>query len=130
MKRPSTCPCGLKRPFDDCCGRYLTAGLSAPTAEALMRSRYSAYALGDVDYLRQTWHPDTCPPLRMDPKQQWIGLRIKGIEAGQAPDTHGIVEFVARFRIDGRAHRLHERSEFTRIDGHWIYVRGEANPAK
>ena len=91
-----------------------------------MRSRYTAFAVGQADYLLATWHPQTRPlRVRLDPQQRWIGLSIKDTEAGLEADTRGKVEFVARFKIDGKGHRLHERSRFERIDGSWYYLDGE-----
>jgi SEC-C motif-containing protein len=91
-----------------------------------MRSRYSAFALGRADYLLATWHPDTRPSrVRLDPEQRWIGLAIKATEAGQPGDAAGVVEFVARFKVSGRGHRLHERSRFECIDERWYYRDGD-----
>jgi SEC-C motif-containing protein len=96
------------------------------TAEALMRSRYTAYTLHDESYLLETWHPQTrtrSVDFTADPPPKWIGLQIRQcVQTG--PDT-GIVEFVARYRTGGRAHRLHETSRFVRIEGRWLYVDGE-----
>ncbi|MBT5730333.1 MAG: hypothetical protein HOI76_02430, partial [Microbacteriaceae bacterium] len=88
------------------------AGIApAPTAETLMRSRYSAYVLERSDYIRSTWHPATCPnALNPEPGLHWLGLKIKRVEDGLEQDDHGIVEFVARSKRDGRAQRLHETS--------------------
>ena len=90
-----------------------------------MRSRYSAYVRGDVDYLQATWHADTRPDaasLTPDPATRWLGLEVKrAVEDG---DT-AIVEFVARFKVGGQpAVRLHETSRFLREDGRWFYVDG------
>jgi SEC-C motif-containing protein len=119
------CPCGRAADFAACCGRYL-AGAPAPDAEALMRSRYAAYVCGDEAYLLATWHPDTRPArlgLADEPPPRWLGLTVKRhmvLDAG-----HAEVEFVARFKVAGRAHRLHEVSRFVRQDGRWLYVDGE-----
>ncbi|MBU1237992.1 MAG: SEC-C domain-containing protein [Gammaproteobacteria bacterium] len=120
-----TCPCGSGKPLDDCCGRYL-AGTAAPTAEALMRSRYCAYTLMREDYLLATWHPSTRPPelgLSNEATTKWLGLDVRRHE--QQDSDHAIVEFVARYKINGRAHRLHETSRFVREDGRWFYVDGD-----
>ena len=91
-----------------------------------MRSRYSAFARGETDYLLATWHPRTRPSrVRLDPGQKWIGLSIKATEAGQQEQGEGTVEFVARFKVAGKGHRLHERSRFEKIDGSWYYLDGE-----
>lgn len=120
------CPCGLARPYAACCGRYVSGDELAPTAEALMRSRYSAFARGEGDYLLATWHPDTRPSrVRLDPEQRWIGLSIRSTAEGQPGDSTGMVEFVARYKIAGKGHRLHERSRFERVGGRWYYLNGE-----
>jgi SEC-C motif-containing protein len=122
-----SCPCGLPRSYPDCCGR-LHAGAPAPDAEALMRSRYSAFALGKADYLRNTWHPDTRPAqIELEPlgERRWLGLQVK--HHGVLDADHATVEFVARSRLGGgSAQRQHERSRFIRIAGCWLYVDGEA----
>jgi SEC-C motif-containing protein len=106
-----------------CCGRYLSGAASAPNAEALMRSRYSAYSLNDEAYLRATWDERTLPPEQLvhDDPTQWLGLEIKRFVA---EGSNATVEFVARYKIGGRAHRLHEVSRFVQHDGKWLYVDG------
>ena len=121
----ASCPCGSGRTLAACCGRY-HGGALAPDADALMRSRYSAYVLGLEDYLRATWHPATRPAaLGLDavPRPQWLGLAVKA-HTLRDPD-HATVEFVARYKLNGRAYKLHETSRFERVDGHWLYVDGE-----
>ena len=91
-----------------------------------MRSRYSAFVLADEPYLLATWHPDTRPSrVRLDEQQRWLGLKIKACEAGEAGDSSGTVEFVARFKVSGKGHRLHEISRFEKIDGCWYYLDGQ-----
>jgi SEC-C motif domain protein len=110
--------------YADCCGRH-HAGTPAATAEALMRSRYSAYARGLADYLRQTWAAETRPAdldVATPPQPKWMGLEV--LRAEEQGDT-AVVEFIARCKINGRAERLQERSRFVRRDGHWYYVDGE-----
>lgn len=90
-----------------------------------MRSRYTAYAMRHETYLRRTWVKDHCPVVLFEQESlQWIGLKILRTEGGLAGDVAGIVEFVARYKINGRAYRLHEVSEFIRHDGRWLYVKG------
>lgn len=121
-----SCPCGSGRRHSECCEPFLIGAADAPTAEALMRSRYTAYVLGRLDYLRATWHPASCPSaLRLVPDLQWMGLQIKRIEAGGPRDVHGVVEFVAVSKLGGRAERMHETSTFERVDGRWLYCRGD-----
>lgn len=127
---PSTaCPCGRPgakgrpRAYADCCGAF-HAGTPAPDAEALMRSRYSAYVLGLTDHLRATWHPSTCPAdLAPDPGTRWLGLEVRGHRVLDA--DHAEVDFVARYRVQGRGARLQERSRFVREGGRWLYVDGD-----
>lgn len=90
-----------------------------------MRSRYSAFVMELADYLLASWHPSTCPAaidFNDQPKQKWLGLQIKRYE--QLDDSHAIVEFVARYSINGRAHRLHEVSNFISENNRWFYVDG------
>ncbi|MEW5966871.1 MAG: YchJ family metal-binding protein [Pseudomonadota bacterium] len=120
----SGCPCGSGRALEQCCGRH-HAGEAASDAEALMRSRYSAYVLGLEDYLRATWYPSTCPAtldLHAPPVPQWRGLEVKAHVPQDA--THATLEFVARYKLNGRAFRLHETSRFEKVDGRWLYVDG------
>ena len=91
-----------------------------------MRSRYSAYVLGAADYLLATWHHDSRPAsLDLDEAQNWLGLKVLRAEQD---DEQGLVEFVARFKIAGRGHRLHEISHFRRIEDQWFYLDGERGP--
>jgi len=90
-----------------------------------MRSRYSAYVLGLSDYLLETWHPGTRPATLQPepPGLKWLGLEVRRHVVADA--DHASVEFVARSKLGGRAHRLHELSRFVREDGRWYYVDGE-----
>ncbi|MBC3873648.1 YchJ family protein [Undibacterium flavidum] len=117
------CPCGSNKEFANCCERYISGRDAAPTAEALMRSRYTAYTLDDEAYLRATWDERTCPKERIvdGGATKWLGLEVKKHEAQEKEAT---VEFVARYKIGGKAHRLHEKSRFVQFDGKWFYVDG------
>ncbi len=120
-----SCVCGSGKPYAECCGRYIARGEPTPTAEALMRSRYTAYTLFDEAYLLATWHASTRPValgLKEEAPTKWVGLEVKRHEQQDA--DHAIVEFMARYKINGRAHRLHEVSRFVREDGRWFYVDG------
>jgi SEC-C motif-containing protein len=122
------CPCGSTNPYAACCARYVEGSELAPAAEALMRSRYTAYTLQCTDYLMATWHSSTRPialGLAEDKFTKWIGLEVKRQEQQDA--DHAIVEFVARYKVNGRAHRLHEVSRFVREDGRWFYVDGDVD---
>lgn len=119
------CPCGSGRGYAACCGEF-HGGVAAPDAERLMRSRYSAFVLGREDYLLASWHPDTrpaAPALDAAPLPHWQGLAIKSHI--QQDQSHATVEFVARYKLNGRAFRIHEISRFERVDGCWLYVDGE-----
>ncbi|NUO76331.1 MAG: hypothetical protein HOQ32_09985 [Lysobacter sp.] len=121
----SACPCDPSRPYAACCGP-LHAGAPAADAQALMRSRYSAYVLGLREYVLATWHPSTRPTeLELDPAAtRWLGLDVKRHRADGADAA--TVEFVARYRVGGgSAVRLHEVSRFLREDGRWYYLDGE-----
>jgi SEC-C motif domain protein len=121
------CPCGAGPSYADCCGRWHAGPLElqAPTAEALMRSRYSAYVLGLQGYLQDTWHPRTRPPVNAvePPGLRWLGLEVKGSTC--VDDTNATVTFVARSKLGGRAIRLVETSRFERLEGRWFYVDGD-----
>jgi SEC-C motif-containing protein len=123
----SPCPCGRPLAYAACCGRWHAGpdALRAPTAEDLMRSRYSAFAAGLLDYLRETWHPST-RPAELEPLPaglRWLGLEVR--RHVLLDEDHAIVEFVARSKLGGRAQRLHETSRFTRENGRWFYVDAE-----
>lgn len=121
--RLSNSPRGQAITWAACCGRWGLGGADAPDAESLMRSRYSAFVLGDVDYLLATWHVSTRPgELTLEPGVRWLGLEVRS-QGLTGPDT-AEVEFVARSRQAGRGNRLHERSRFVREAGRWFYVDG------
>ncbi|NDV12887.1 YchJ family protein [Crenobacter caeni] len=125
--KSADCPCGSGLLLSACCGPRLAGERPAETAEALMRSRYTAYALGDEAYLLATWHPSTRPDgldLAADPVK-WVGLSVESCTGGQAGDAEGRVCFVARYKAGGRAGRLAEDSRFLSEDGRWYYVDGE-----
>ena len=126
MKPANTaCVCESGKSYAQCCAPY-HAGLPAPNAEALMRSRYAAYVLRMPDYLIATWHPDTRPDsLNLDEKPpiKWLGLQVKRSE--QQDVEHAIVEFVARYKVNGKAERLHEISTFLKVNDAWYYLNGE-----
>lgn len=142
----SPCPCGGPA-FEQCCGPYLAGTALPPTAETLMRSRYTAFTLKDEPYLVATWHPSTRPQeaiIDESEPMRWLGLEIKTAlrlrqrkaELPHHPDSdrdsdRNTVEFVARFKVGGRAHRLHELSRFVRepdpaLGGtpRWFYLDG------
>lgn len=128
MSEPTDpCPCGGGA-FADCCGPYLARRADPPTAEALMRSRFTAYARGDADWLVATHRglgpADALALARGARGTRWTRLEIRATEAGGPGDATGTVEFVAHSRRAGRPQVLHEISRFARDDGRWVYVDG------
>jgi SEC-C motif-containing protein len=120
---PATCPCGSATSYDTCCGPLHRGEVTAPTAERLMRSRYSAFALRDKEYLLATWHPSTRPrTLSLDPDIRWLRLEIIGHTGGGLLVNRGTVEFRAHFRAGGAGGNLHENSSFVRQGGRWFYL--------
>ena len=122
------CPCGSSKKLADCCAKYIEDNEPAPTAEALMHSRYTAYTQLNEAYLLATWHPSTRPAalgLAEEAPTKWIGLEVKRHEQQDA--DHAIVVFVARYKVNGRAQRLHEVSRFVREAGRWFYIDGKVD---
>jgi SEC-C motif domain protein len=116
------CPCGLGEDYELCCGR-LHAGMPAPTAETLMRSRYSAFAVGDAGYLLRTWHPSSRPrTLSLDAALHWTRLAILETHDGGLFDTAGTVQFRAMYVQQGHRGVHAETSRFVRHDKHWTYL--------
>lgn len=123
-KAETSCPCGSGREFAVCCQPCINGDTPAPTAEALMRSRYTAYAMQNTRYLLETWHASTRPAsLELDLSTQWIRLKILDSSADR-------VEFVATCRINGKAHRLQENSRFVHEHGRWYYVDGQVEESQ
>jgi len=118
----AACPCQSGKAYGQCCRPFHRGDADAPTAEALMRSRYTAFVAGDVDYLLRTWHPETRPAnLELDPGLAWTGLEILRTVRGGAADRAGTVEFRASYREDGQEKAQQEKSTFVREDGRWVY---------
>ncbi|GAB2468617.1 YchJ family protein [Xylanimonas ulmi] len=125
------CPCLSGLAFGECCAPVHRGQRPAATAEALMRSRYSAFAAGDDAWLRASWHPSTRPAtLDLDDDVVWRRLDILATRAGGPFDDAGEVEFAAAWRhaATGERGRLHEVSRFIREHGHWLYVDGDLLP--
>lgn len=123
--KASLCACGSDIGGASCCLPYIELAAEAPSAQALMRSRYTAYTLNRTAYLLRSWHPRTRPAeLQLDGDIRWLGLKLKHIVAGQAGDAEGSVEFIARFKIGSRADRIHEISRFVFENGRWLYLDG------
>lgn len=119
------CPCSSGLPVAECCGPLLDGTRTAATAEQLMRSQYSAFALGDPAYLLATWHPRTRPAtLDLEPGVRWTGLGVVATTGGSPLEREGTVEFRAHHVVAGRAGAQHERSRFLREQGRWFYLDG------
>lgn len=127
----TACPCGSGRDFADCCNPIIS-GARAPSAEALMRARYTAFTLGNVDYLEQTHAPEIRDEFnraeaeRVVDEADWRGLEIKRVI--ETEDGTASVEFLVRFKKDGEDFLHHELASFRQEDGRWMYVKGEVNP--
>ncbi len=128
------CPCGSGRSYADCCQPYITGAKKAPSAEALMRARYSSYVEHTVEFLVSSCVPEGQKDIDMDQtrswseKSQWLGLRIVSVEKGGPADTEGIVEFEATYVMDGLKDRHRERASFKKINGDWLYESGAIVP--
>lgn len=128
------CPCGSGPDFDQCCGPIIIGATPAPTPEALMRSRFTAYVRGDLDHIENTHAKEARDTFNRSAAEstansvEWVSLEIFDTSDGGADDETGMVEFAARFRQDGELLVHHERSNFRREDGRWVYVDGAMNP--
>ena len=120
------CPCDSGLAYGECCHPLHTGQRQAPSAEALMRSRYSGYVAKTITYILQTWHPSTRPQ-SIDPATiaNWCGLKIMRTSKGGENDHEGTVEFIATALDSGQISQLHEKSRFVKENGHWLYVSGE-----
>lgn len=129
MTQTISCPCGSQTPYSACCQPAIEGQKSAATAEALMRSRYTAYVLEEWRYLYNSWHPQTRPTrksLSRTEKTDWQSLEILSTTGGQALDNKGTVEFRASWKTaDGIISSLHEKSRFERLQGKWVYIDGD-----
>ena len=122
-----TCPCCSGKPFADCCEKILSGSVKAPTAEALMRARYSAYVKGDLPFIFSS----SCPKIQREfdheatrkwsEAAEWCGLEILATEGGGEGDDHGTVEFIARYTINTTECKHHETASFVRIGGDWFF---------
>lgn len=124
----SPCPCGSQQPLACCCLPFITRQTHAPTAEALMRSRYTAHVVVAIDYLWDTWAPQERQHSTKDEIRnwaescEWLGLQILATKAGQENDKEGIVTFVASYRQHGKTLQHHEISLFENTEQGWLYV--------
>jgi SEC-C motif-containing protein len=119
------CPCLSGEQYDECCGRFHSGDAHAPTAEQLMRSRYSAFVVLEAEYLLRTWHPRTRPAsLELDPDLEWRRLDILSTRQGGPLDREGTVEFAAHFKNERERGVHRETSRFLRHDKRWYYLDG------
>jgi SEC-C motif-containing protein len=128
-----SCPCGSGRSYAECCEPYITGKAQAPTAEALMRSRYTAYVEHAVDYIIDTCvQKDTDIDVKQtrnwSEKSRWLGLTIIAAEKGGPADTEGTVEFEAVYERDGLKDIHHERARFKKKADRWLYDEGDIEP--
>ncbi len=127
----TTCPCGTMNAYAECCGRFIDGDEIAPTAETLMRSRYTAYTMVRVDYITDTHDPksrenhDPDQAKKWAEESEWLGLEILSTDAGGTDDERGTVEFMACFRQDGHDHEHRERGDFVKRDGRWYFADGK-----
>ncbi|RDE24154.1 zinc chelation protein SecC [Motiliproteus coralliicola] len=123
------CPCGSQQAYGDCCGPAIDGNRPVTTAEALMRSRFSAFATAQPTYLFETSHPDfrngLSPDQPLDQQTRWLQLQILSTEAGQPTDRYGRVHFIATYADAEGFGRLEENSRFEQLDGRWYYLDGE-----
>ena len=127
MNENQTCYCQSNLLYSECCEPY-HLGEAAPTAEALMRSRYSAYVLDKGNYLYKSWSQSTRPrkkSLKSGEPMQWVALEIIRTEGGTALDSEGVVEFKASYKVDNKVEVLHEVSRFIRENTRWVYLDGK-----
>lgn len=127
----SQCPCGSGKEYDTCCGPLIIGSQAAATAEALMRSRYAAFAMGKVEYLGESLHPDHRADYdpqatqRWADNSEWVKLEVANTSGGGKDDEQGTVEFIATYRQKGITHAHHEEGHFSRKNGIWYYADGK-----
>jgi SEC-C motif-containing protein len=132
MHSQKNCPCGSKITYLQCCGAFIEQGALPKTAEALMRSRYSAYSQAKIKYIQQTMLGQALQDFNFaDAKHfaeqaDWQDLTVVATQLGQIGDTIGYVEFVARYKMVDKQAQIHELSEFHKIDNRWYYMAGKA----
>ncbi|MDH4162586.1 MAG: YchJ family protein [Nitrospirota bacterium] len=127
----SNCPCGSTRTYQDCCGPVIAGQRRAETAQELMRSRYSAYVMKEIPWLRASLHPanradfNEATTRSWAERAEWQGIAIVNTVAGGPSDTKGQVEFIVKFMENGVAQEHRERSNFEKIDGAWYFTEGK-----
>ncbi|WP_168581204.1 YchJ family protein [Gephyromycinifex aptenodytis] len=127
-QQQAQCPCGSAEPYLRCCGPLHAGRAQAPTAQALMRSRYSAFVQRRARYLLRTWHPRTRPETVQFPAGRWVGLSVLDTSGGGPSDEHGTVDYRATWLdVAGSAHDLIEHARFERCEGNWVYLDGDVS---
>jgi len=130
MKKTSDCPCGSGATYGDCCSPIIDGSTLAPTAEALMRSRYTAYVTGNVKHLGDTLDAAGKNDFDADSAKSWAesadwkGLEVVSVEKGGVDDDDGIVEFIASYEVDEQLLQHHERAQFKKSGKRWEFVDG------
>lgn len=125
------CPCGSELNYSECCEKFLEGTANAPTAEATMRARYTAFTKGRIDYIKSTYNPDELDQFdeegvtKWAKDSEWNKLQIKNTEGGLEKDTTGVVEFIATYTIGGVKQDHREVSDFKKIDGKWYFMDGD-----
>lgn len=136
MSATTDCPCGTKKPFSACCEPYISGKSSAPTAEALMRARYSSYATGRIDFIEKSHAPESRADFdrkaseKWAKESQWRGLHIVATKGGGAGDATGIVSFIAGFAQGGQDYEHHEIATFRKEGATWFFVDGKSPKAE
>lgn len=126
------CPCGSKNAFSACCEPYISGKANAPTAEALMRARYSSYATGSIDFIKTSQAPEGLDSFNRESAEKWSkestwkGLTVVAIKNGGPTDTTGNVSFIARYASGGEDHEHHEIGIFRKEDDRWLFVEGRS----
>lgn len=124
------CPCGSDKSYEECCGPFINGTEDAPTAETLMKSRYSAFVKAEIDYLYRTISNDQQKDFNFEETEDWAknsewkGLEIIETVEGGAEDNKGTVEFVARFKQNNQEVSHHEIASFEKMDGKWFFMDG------
>jgi len=129
-KKKNDCPCGSGSDYAKCCGRFIESNEIPETPEQLMRSRYTAYTLNNDSYILDTWHSSTRPASLSDENNlpvKWVALKVINSSKPIENETTGTVEFIARCKINGKADKMHEVSEFIKEKGKWYYLQGKVD---
>ncbi len=130
------CPCGTEKDYSVCCEPFINGSTLSETAEQLMRSRYTAYAKNNIDYIKQTLAPESLSEFDEPASKKWaesatwLGLQILDTKKGTAEDKSGTVEFIAKYNDGTDTLEHHEVSTFRKNKGKWVFVDGDAHTHK